>query len=83
MACLLTGAMSVGELQECLGVEQSLLSHHLKKLKDLKIVESRRKGRKVYYTLKGYNPAKNKKQLDLGCCQLTFQEQEIQKACHL
>ncbi len=42
---------SVSELIEETGVEQSLLSHHLIKLKDKGVLNGEREGKNVYYTL--------------------------------
>ncbi|MBK6622594.1 MAG: winged helix-turn-helix transcriptional regulator [Saprospirales bacterium] len=44
-------AQSVAEILEQLDVEQSLLSHHLTKMKDKGILESYRDGRNIYYRL--------------------------------
>ncbi|MCC9166241.1 ArsR/SmtB family transcription factor [Pontibacter harenae] len=44
-------ALSVGQLQEILQIEQSLLSHHLIKMRDKGIVSIKRKGKNVYYSL--------------------------------
>lgn len=46
-----TGEHCVCELTEALGVGQSLLSFHLKTLKDAGLVTDRRAGRWVYYSL--------------------------------
>lgn len=43
--------MSVADLQEHLEVEQSLLSHHLTKMKDKGLLYSKREGRNVIYGL--------------------------------
>ncbi len=48
---LLEGARHVGELNEELQVEQSLLSHHLKVLREMGIVEAQRDGKAVLYRL--------------------------------
>lgn len=45
------GERCVCELQAELGAAQSRLSFHLKKLKDAGIVEDRRDGRWIYYSL--------------------------------
>ena len=45
------GEKCVCDLQDGLGVAQSRLSFHLKKLKDARLVRSRRQGRWVYYEL--------------------------------
>jgi DNA-binding transcriptional ArsR family regulator len=42
---------SVSELIEQTGVEQSLVSHHLIKLKDKGVLIGEREGKNVYYTL--------------------------------
>jgi DNA-binding transcriptional ArsR family regulator len=42
---------SVAEILEQIDVEQSLLSHHLNKMKDKGVLESYRKGRNIYYRL--------------------------------
>jgi ArsR family transcriptional regulator len=45
------GERCVCELTSALDLGQSLLSHHLKTLKDAGLVTDRREGRWVYYTL--------------------------------
>jgi DNA-binding transcriptional ArsR family regulator len=44
-------SMSVTELMAYLGIEQSLLSHHLSKMKDRGILNASRDGKNIYYTL--------------------------------
>ena len=41
----------VGELSDVLNREQSLISHHLRALKECNIVKERQEAQKVYYTL--------------------------------
>jgi DNA-binding transcriptional ArsR family regulator len=41
----------VGELTSILNKEQSLISHHLRSLKECNIVKERQEGQKVYYKL--------------------------------
>jgi ArsR family transcriptional regulator len=48
---LTSGERCVCELTSALDLGQSLLSHHLKTLKDAGLVTDRREGRWVYYTL--------------------------------
>ncbi|MDD3241562.1 MAG: metalloregulator ArsR/SmtB family transcription factor [Bacilli bacterium] len=43
--------VKVGDLQHCAKCSQSLISQQLSKLKDLKIIESRKTGLEVYYKL--------------------------------
>lgn len=45
------GPLSVSELQEKTGIEQSLLSHHLIKMKDKGVLKSHRDGKNQYYQL--------------------------------
>lgn len=51
LALLSAGERCVCELQEELEAQQSLLSFHLKVLKDADLVRDRRQGRWVYYSL--------------------------------
>ncbi len=44
-------ALSVAEIRDQIDAEQSLLSHHLIKMKDKGVLKSHRKGRHIYYTL--------------------------------
>ena len=39
----------VNEISECLDLEQSLTSHHLKDLYDCGLIEKKRKGKRIYY----------------------------------
>ncbi|WP_242916941.1 ArsR/SmtB family transcription factor [Pontibacter liquoris] len=43
--------LTVTELQEVLGIEQSLLSHHLTNLRDKGVVDTQREGKNMYYYL--------------------------------
>jgi DNA-binding transcriptional ArsR family regulator len=49
---LAEGERCVGELASVLDKEQSLISHHLKALKECNIVKERQEAQKVYYKLK-------------------------------
>lgn len=51
LCVLQNGEHCVCEFQEHLSGSQSLLSHHLKDLKDAEIVTDRKEGLNVYYTL--------------------------------
>ena len=44
--------LSVNEMSEIIGVEQSLLSHHLKTMKLAGILKSEKEGQSVFYSLK-------------------------------
>ena len=48
---LTKGERCVGELASVLDKEQSLISHHLKALKECNIVQERQEAQKVYYKL--------------------------------
>ena len=67
------GPLHVSEMNAALGLEQSLLSHHLRVLRDGGIVEGVRDGKAVLYRL-----APGLKLdgigIDLGCCKLSFGE---------
>jgi ArsR family transcriptional regulator len=51
LSLLAGGERCVCELQDELGVGQSLLSHHLRALKDAGLVTDRRAGRWIHYSL--------------------------------
>ena len=71
---LLEGPAYVGELGERLQVEQSLLSHHLKVLREAGLVEAERDGKAVLYRLApGVEGASAGKAISLGCCRISFE----------
>jgi DNA-binding transcriptional ArsR family regulator len=51
VAALAGGEMCVCDLAAFLGFSDSAVSHHLRRLKDLALVKSRRDGQVLYYTL--------------------------------
>ena len=55
--------LSVGEIVDALHVSQPTVSHHLSILRTAGLVDSRRKGKQVFYSL-------NQEQIATGCCQL-------------
>ncbi len=63
----------VGPLIEALGVEQSLLSHHLKVLREAGLVVASRDGKSVLYRLAPEAKTDSGKAINLGCCQLLFE----------
>ncbi len=70
---LMDGPRHVGKLAELLDVEQSLLSHHLRVLRDIGLLRADRDGKAVLYSLApGVEGAAAEKTLQLGCCQLSF-----------
>ncbi len=70
---LLGGPKHVGEINENLRVEQSLLSHHLRVLRDAGLVTSQRDGKRVLYALaKAIQGRRSGRAIDLGCCSISF-----------
>ncbi len=55
--------LSVGEVVSALNVTQPTVSHHLSILKEAGLVDSRREGKQVFYSL-------NQKKIANACCQL-------------
>jgi ArsR family transcriptional regulator, lead/cadmium/zinc/bismuth-responsive transcriptional repressor len=49
--CLSQGELCVGDLAELLGMSQPAVSHHLRTLRNLKLVRVRKAGRVSYYAL--------------------------------
>ena len=73
MRLLMGGPMHVFEINEQLGIEQTLLSHHLRVLRDAGIVETERNGKAVLYRLSPRVESRRKRNvIDLGCCRLAF-----------
>lgn len=71
---LIDGPKHVGEINEALGLEQSLLSHHLKILRDAGLVTSRRDGKAVLYSLAPeFQRSTRGAAINLGCCLLSFE----------
>ncbi len=50
---LLNGEKSVGHLAEIAGLSQAALSQHLGKMRALNLVDTRREGQSIYYSLAG------------------------------
>ena len=71
---LMAGPQQVNEINGTLQLEQSLLSHHLRILRDAGIVCSQREGKAVLYRLSEEVLAgiQSGESLNLGCCQLSF-----------
>ncbi len=55
--------LSVGEIVEALHVSQPTVSHHLSILRAAGLVDSRREGKQVFYSL-------NQEKIAASCCQL-------------
>jgi DNA-binding transcriptional ArsR family regulator len=72
LEALLEGPVSVFVLRARLGTEQTLLSHHLRVLREDGLVECHREGRLVVYDLAPGVKARTPKSLELGCCRITL-----------
>lgn len=68
---LRSGPRQVGEINAEIAVEQSLLSHHLRKLREARLVFAERVGKAVRYRL-ALPLQTDASSLDLGCCALQF-----------
>ncbi len=51
MAALVGGELNVGALAEAAGISESAVSHHMRNLRQLRMVRARKEGRQVFYTL--------------------------------
>lgn len=72
---LMSGPKTVGELNVVMGLELTLLSHHLKTLREEGFVESTPEGKNRRYCLAQkvkLNPSG--RGLDLGCCKLELRD---------
>lgn len=73
LRALMRGPSHVGELNESIQIDQPLLSHHLRVLREAELVRSERDGKAVLYTLApGVRIRSPKKGIQLGCCVLSF-----------
>jgi DNA-binding transcriptional ArsR family regulator len=46
---LADGELNVGALSKAVGISESAVSHHMRNLRQLRLVSSRKSGREVYY----------------------------------
>ena len=51
ISALMSGEMNVGSLAEMVGISESAISHHLRGLRQMRIVRARKEGRQVFYAL--------------------------------
>ena len=73
MRRLLEAPCHVGDLQQHLDIEQSLLSHHLRVLREAGLVRSQRDGKAVLYRVTSDTVVSTRGEaIDLGCCVLSF-----------
>lgn len=70
---LMNGPKHVGQLNAVLQLEQSLLSHHLRVLRDAGLVVAQRDGKAVLYRLAPEVETRRcDKVVNLGCCSISF-----------
>src|SRR5437879_2732802 len=71
---LLDGPRHVGEINAALHLDPSLLSHHLRVLREAGLVTAKRDGKAVLYQLaREVLAARKGKGINLGCCFLSFE----------
>ena len=51
MSALLDGEKNVSKLAELVGISESAVSHHMRGLRQTRIVTARRDGKEVYYSI--------------------------------
>ncbi len=51
VAALTAGELNVGAIAELVGISESAISHHLRSLRQLRLVRARKEGRQVFYAL--------------------------------
>lgn len=49
LSALMNGEMNIGALAEMVGISESAISHHMRGLRQMHMVQSRRDGKEVYY----------------------------------
>lgn len=70
---LMAGPKNVYELNHLIRIDQSLLSHHLRVLRDAGMVKTTRDGKSIRYEIAPEAKSEGAgKALNLGCCQITF-----------
>lgn len=51
LSTLVGAAMNVGAIAEAVGLSESAVSHHLRGLRQMRVVQARKSGRQVFYSL--------------------------------
>jgi len=49
LSALTCGELNVGALADAVGISESAVSHHLRGLRQMQLVQARREGKEVYY----------------------------------
>ena len=66
---LLAGPRHVHEINAELNIDGTLLSHHLRVLREAGLVSTEREGKSILYRLA---PGQRRRAIDFGCCQISF-----------
>ncbi len=73
VAQLMDGPKHVAEINSVLEIEQTLLSHHLRVLREAGLVTAERDGKQVEYALsKNVQGRRQGRAINLGCCKISF-----------
>lgn len=51
LSALVTQELNIGALSDVVGISESAISHHMRGLRQMRIVQSRRDGKEVYYRI--------------------------------
>jgi DNA-binding transcriptional ArsR family regulator len=51
LSALVSSEMNISALAETIGISESAISHHMRGLRQMQIVQSRREGKEVYYKI--------------------------------
>lgn len=51
LAALAGGELNVGPIASMVGISESAVSHHLRTLRQMRLVQARKEGRQVFYSL--------------------------------
>ncbi len=51
LSALVVRELNIGALAEIVGISESAISHHMRGLRQMQIVQSRREGKEVYYRI--------------------------------
>ncbi len=51
ISALMRGEMNIGALAKVVGISESAISHHMRGLRQMHLVQSRRDGKEVYYRI--------------------------------
>lgn len=71
---LMAGPRNVTQLNERIKIDQSLLSHHLRALRDSGLVRTARDGKSILYEIAPEARAPGgRKAINLGCCLISFE----------